>query len=461
MTGKRIVVVGADAAGGSAAAQAKRADPRLEVVVLERQRWSSYSACGIPYWIAGDVADVDSLIARTPEQHRANGLDLRMETTVTAVDPAARTVTASGPAGDFSLQYDELVLGTGALPVRPAALDADNVLGVQTIDDGLRVLDEIALASEASMRPDTGRGDGGPLRAVVVGGGYVGIEMAEAMKRRGFAVTLVDAAPEPMSSLDPDMGQLVREAMVAMGIDVRAGTAVDGLQVDDDGRASAVLVGGQPLPCDLVVLGLGVRPNTELAVRAGLPIGVTGGIVTDRRQRVADRIWAAGDCVETRDLVSGLPTYLPLGTHANKQGRVVGVNLGGGYLTFPGAVGTAASKVCSLEVARTGLREADAERAGFEAVAAVIRSSTAVGYMPESSPMTVKMLAERGTGRILGVQIVGSGPGSAKRIDAAALAITAGMTASELVSADLSYAPPFSPVWDPVQVAARRVERLV
>lgn len=458
-SGRRIVVVGADAAGATVASQAKRSDPGLDVVVLERQRWTSYSACGIPYWIAGDVQDADALVARSPEQHRANGLDLRTATEVTAIDPVRRVVRATGPEGAYELGYDELVLATGGVPLRPDGWTGANVLGVQTIDDGERVLDAITgLEPGVAAAAQTGEQ---PLRAVVVGAGYIGVEMAEALHRRGFAVTVVEAAPEPMGSLDPDMGALVRAAMIRLGIEVHTSVAVDGFDRNDDGRVTAVQAGGRTFPCDLVVLGMGVRPETTLARQAGLPIGVTGGIVTDRRQRVQDGIWAAGDCVETVNVVSGAPAYLPLGTHANKQGRVIGVNLGGGYLTFPGAVGTAASKLCAVEVARTGLREQDAAAAGFEYVSAVIGSTTVAGYMPGAHGITVKMIAERGTGRILGVQIVGEGPGSAKRIDAAAIAVTVQMTARDLVSADLAYAPPFSSVWDPIQVAARKVEALV
>jgi NADPH-dependent 2,4-dienoyl-CoA reductase/sulfur reductase-like enzyme len=249
--------------------------------------------------------------------------------------------------------------------------------------------------------------------------------------------------------------------MCGLGIDVRTGVAVTGLETRD-GRVSAVVTGDGPVPADIVVLGLGVRPNTALAAEAGLPIGVTGGIPTDLRMRVLDTdgVWAAGDCVQTVHLITGQPVHVPLGTHANKQGRVAGINIGGGYATFPGVVGTAATKVCDLEVARTGLREQEAEKAGFAYITATIESTNRAGYFPDSALMTVKLIAEQRTGRLLGGQIVGKAE-AAKRIDALAMAVWNGMTVDEMTMVDLAYAPPFSPVWDPILVAARKASKML
>jgi NADPH-dependent 2,4-dienoyl-CoA reductase/sulfur reductase-like enzyme len=316
---------------------------------------------------------------------------------------------------------------------------------LQTLDDGQALLDTLT----SSRRLE---------RAVVVGAGYIGIEVAEACQRRGLATTVVDMASQPMTTLDPEMGSLVRAEMESMGIDLRTDTAVKGFEVGDDGWVTGVVTADETLPADVVVLGIGVRPNTRLARDAGLPTGETGGVQTDRRQAVVghDGVWAAGDCVESFHRVSQRPAVIALGTHANKQGRVLGTNLAGGYDTFPGVVGTAITKVHDLEIARTGLGVAEARTAGFDVVAGTVESTTTSGYMPGASQMTVKVVAERGTGRMLGAQIVGAGPGSAKRIDACALAVWNEMRAEELAMTDLSYAPPFSPVWDPVQIAARR-----
>ena len=250
------------------------------------------------------------------------------------------------------------------------------------------------------------------------------------------------------------MGALVADAIRGLGIEVRTGVTVQGLEAKG-GRVAAVATDAETVPADVVVLGLGVRPNVDLARAAGLPIGTTGAVRTDRRMRAAEGVWAAGDCVESTHLVSGRPAYIPLGTHANKQGRVAGIDIGGGYATFPGVVGTAVTKVCDLEVGRTGLGERQAAEAGFRYVTATVESTNRAGYFPGAVPMTVKLIAERRSGRLLGGQIVGRTE-AAKRIDALAVALWHGATVEELTGLDLGYAPPYAPVWDPILIAARK-----
>ncbi|MER7466546.1 FAD-dependent oxidoreductase [Streptomyces sp. NPDC097981] len=450
MATERLVVVGGDAAGMSAASQARRlkGPAELEITAFERGHFTSYSACGIPYWIGGQVGGRDALIARTPEEHRARDIDLRMRTEVVELDLAGgRVRTRDLDSGSEAWTgYDKLVLATGARPVRPRlpGIGAHGVHGVQTLDDGQRLMD--------TLQRTEGR------RAVVVGAGYIGVEMAEALVARGYEVTVLHRGQQPMATLDPDMGALVHGAMNRMGIRTVSGAEVTKIRTDEDGRACAVATAaGDEYPADVVVLGIGVEPRTALARAAGLPLGESGGILTDLSMRVRgqENIWSGGDCVEVLDLVAGRTRHIPLGTHANKHGQVIGSGVGGGYATFPGVVGTAVSKVCDLEIARTGLRERDALAAGLRFVTATIGSTTTAGYYPTAADMTVKMLAEHRTGRLLGVQIVG-GAGSAKRVDIAAVALTAGMTVEQIVSLDLGYAPPFSPVWDPVLVAARK-----
>ncbi|MGC0328925.1 NADPH-dependent 2,4-dienoyl-CoA reductase/sulfur reductase-like enzyme [Streptomyces sp. SAI-170] len=446
---KRLVVIGGDAAGMSAASQARRmkGPDELEIVAFERGHFSSYSACGIPYWVGGDVTDRDELIARSPKEHRSRGIDLRMRTEVTEIDVAGQRVRARDvDSGDESwTSYDFLVIATGARPIRPdmPGADAPGVHGVQTLDDGQALLD--------TLERTRGR------RAVVVGAGYIGVEMAEALIRREYEVTVVNRGSEPMSTLDPDMGRLVHKAMEGMGMTMVDDAEVTAIRTGPDGRVRAVATADGEYAADVVVLGIGVRPETSLARAAGLPLGTHGGLLTDLAMRVRghENIWAGGDCVEVLDLVSGRERHIALGTHANKHGQVIGTNVGGGYATFPGVVGTAVSKVCDLEIARTGLREKDARRAGLQYETVTIESTSRAGYYPGASPMTVKMLAERRTGRLLGVQIVGR-EGAGKRVDIAAVALTAGMTVDQMTALDLGYAPPFSPVWDPVLVAARK-----
>jgi NADPH-dependent 2,4-dienoyl-CoA reductase/sulfur reductase-like enzyme len=297
----------------------------------------------------------------------------------------------------------------------------------------------------------------GPRRAVVVGGGYIGVEMAEAMVNRGLSVTVATRSAEPMVTLDPDMGRQVHDAMTAMDIEVLTSVRVDAFETGDDGRVRAVVTDQGELPADLVVLGTGVSPESTLAAEAGLPLGHWGGLETDLQMRVFDApgVWAAGDCVESIDLVSGNRVHVALGTHANKQGRVLGTNLGGGYATFPGVVGTAVSKVCDLEIARTGLRERDCDAVGFAYLTVNVDSTTRAGYFPGAAPVTVKLVVEQRTGRLLGGQIVGR-EDSAKRIDVLAVALWNRMTVEGISALDLGYAPPFSPVWDPVLIAARK-----
>ncbi|MFB9235388.1 FAD-dependent oxidoreductase [Plantactinospora siamensis] len=447
---ERLVVIGGDAAGMSAASQARRrrkpAD--LEIVAFERGHFTSYSACGIPYWIGGLVADRDALIARSPETFRAeHDIDVRLRHEVIGIDLDRREVLVRNvDTGTESREwFDQLMYAAGATPRKPpwARVDARGIFGVQTLDDGT------ALRAWLDADP-------GPRHAVVVGGGYIGVEMAEAMIQRDLTVTLVEQGDQPMSTVDPDMGVLVRDSMCQLGIDIRTGCTVTGLTVRD-GRLSAVETTDGTLPADLVVVSTGVRPNSRLAADAGLPIGVTGGIRVDLQMRVlgADRVWAAGDCVETVHRLTGQPVHVPLGTHANKQGRVAGLNIGGGYATFPGVIGTAVTRVCDLEVARTGLLEREAEDAGYQYVSTRIESTNRAGYFPGAKSMTVKLIAERRSGQLLGAQIVGRSE-AAKRIDALAVALWNYMTVDEMAGLDLGYAPPYAPVWDPVLIAARK-----
>jgi NADPH-dependent 2,4-dienoyl-CoA reductase/sulfur reductase-like enzyme len=446
---ERLVVIGADAGGMTAASQARRRRPagQLDIVAVDRGRHASYSACGIPYWIGGAVGSADDLVARTVDEFRKQDIDVRLRTEAVGIDLDRGEVTIRDldGGGDRTVGFDQLVLGVGAVPTRPdiAGIDAPNVFGVQTLDDGYAVRAAIA--------------GSGVRRAVIVGGGYIGLEMAEALVQRGLEVTVVEAAPQPMSTLDPDMGALVGDAVEGLGITLRRSEQVTAIRVDAAGRATGVVTGEREIPADIVVLGLGVRPNTALAKDAGITIGVTGGIVTDMRMRTASHqhVWAAGDCVQTVHRVSQAPVHIALGTHANKQGRVAGINLGGGYATFPGVIGTAVTKICSLEVARTGLREAEAARAGFQFVTTVVESTTRAGYYPGAQPITTKLVAEKRSGRLLGAQIVGR-EGAAKRIDVLATAVWNEMTVEEISGLDLSYAPPFAPVWDPVLIAARK-----
>jgi NADPH-dependent 2,4-dienoyl-CoA reductase/sulfur reductase-like enzyme len=453
---ERIIVIGGDAAGMSAAHQALRTarstGREIQVVALEAGDHTSYSACGIPYWVAGEVATADDLVARSPEQHRSMGVDLRTGALATGVDLVDRTVTYDDPGGERTLPFDHLVIATGGRAIVPRwaeGADGAPYIGVgpvKNLDDGAAWIGRLAT----------------PGRVVIAGGGYLGVEMAEAALSRKFEVTLVTRS-RVMSSLDPDMSARIRDALTAAGVNVVENAEVARLSVDPGGKVRAVeTVGGQRFACDLVVLALGIEPVTDFV--DGLPLGTSGGLLTDARGSVAPRVWAAGDCCEVTHRLTGASTYLPLGTHANKTGRVVGTNLGGGTMRFEGVLGTAITRFAhsgrTLEIARTGLGSAQAAAAGIEAVSLVTEGTTASGYMPEAEPIAIKVLAEPGSRRLLGAQIVG-GPGSGKRIDSVASALWGAMSVDDLAWMDLSYAPPFATAWEIVQVAARRLaERL-
>jgi NADPH-dependent 2,4-dienoyl-CoA reductase/sulfur reductase-like enzyme len=445
---ERLVVIGGDAAGMTAASQARRrrGPDDLTIVAFERGHHTSYAACGIPYFVGDVVHEAEQLVVRGPEVFRDKlAIDVRLRHEVTAIDPEQRTLTVRDLDGGSESEehFDQLVVATGATPIRPKlpGVDAAGIHGVQVLDDG------IALRKRLDA--------GGVARAVVVGGGYIGLEMAEALVQQGVDVALVEQSAQPMSTLDPDMGVLVADAVRKMGIALHLEEKATAFETAG-GEVTAVVTDARTLPADLVILGHGVRPNSELARQADIPVGPTGGIVTDRRMHApVPGVWAAGDCVETFHRVSRRPVAIALGTHANKQGRVAGINIGGGYATFPGVVGTAVTKICELEIARTGLGEAEAAAAGFETESVAVESTTRAGYFPGATTMKTKLIVERRSGRLLGAQIVGR-ENAGKRIDALAIALWNEMTVEEMTGLDLAYAPPFSPVWDPVLIAARK-----
>ncbi|HEY1297096.1 MAG TPA: FAD-dependent oxidoreductase [Chloroflexota bacterium] len=442
---ERVVVIGGDAAGMSAASQARRMRADLQIVAFERGAYTSYSACGMPYYVGGVVADVEPLIARTPRQFLERGIQAHVRHEVESIDLQRRTVqvTRLEDGGVLSEPFDHLVIGTGALPIRPTlpGIDAKGIYALSILEDGIRVREAV---ERDRLR-----------NAVIVGGGYIGLEMAEALVMRGLNVSLVERHSAVMNTLDTDMGKIVSQALRDIGVTLYLEESVEGFETDS-GKVVCVKTDRRTLPAELVILGVGTRPNIALAQDAGIPLGDTGAIkINARMQTEVEGVWAAGDCAEAFHLISRRPVHIALGTIANKQGRICGINLGGGYATFPGVVGTAVSKICAVEVARTGLNEKEARALGLEYVVGKIESTTRAGYFPGAGKITVKVLAERATGRLLGAQLVGI-EGAAKRIDVFATALHANMTVEELQYLDLSYAPPFAPVWDPILIAARK-----
>ncbi|HUI42946.1 MAG TPA: FAD-dependent oxidoreductase [Terriglobia bacterium] len=447
MARERLIVIGGVAAGLSAASEARRRNPSLEIRVYEAGPDISYSACGLPYFVGGQVREAGSLRVHTPEFFRSER-NIDVLTNHEAVELSAHrrcvTVLAPGGAAPDEVPYDHLVLSTGARPARPDlhGLDLGGVFHVHSLQSTLALKRHL----------DSGQA----RRAVIVGGGYIGLEMAEALKAAGLSVVLLDRSPRLFEAVDEELVEVIRQELVRGGVEVFTGAPVAALAGDAQGRVRRVHSEQGSFEADCVVLATGARPRTKLAEEAGLQLGAGGAVaVNEYMETSAAGVFAAGDCADTLNLVSGRRTYVPLGTTANKQGRVAGENAAGGRARFPGVVGTAVVKVFDLEVARTGLSRREAEECGYRTAEATIRAAARARYLG-GRDILVKLVADRATGRLLGAQMVGP-EGVAKRIDVLAAALHARMTAEQVYQLDLSYAPPFSAVWDPILIAARQL----
>ncbi|MBA9073909.1 NADPH-dependent 2,4-dienoyl-CoA reductase/sulfur reductase-like enzyme [Flavobacterium gossypii] len=447
MKKQKLVIIGGDAAGMSAASKVRRENKEIEIIVFEKSEYTSYSACGIPYFISGKISSSEKLIVRSPEQFKKkHNIDARILHEVLEVDTSNNRVLVknSTEKTQFWENYDKLLIATGGKAYCPdvANRDANGIFGVSTLRSGIKI--------------DSYIKDFNPKNAVIVGGGYIGLEMAEALLIRGLKVSLVNRSEEIMNTLDPDMGTLIHKAMKNLGVTIYSNEELKHFETEKD-RISAVVTNKRTLKADLVILGMGTSPNTAFLKNSKIALSEKGAVKVARTQRTNIRnVWSAGDCAETFHLVSKKPFYVSLGTVANKTGVIAGKNIAGGKAVFPGVVGTAVCKICSYEVARTGLLEKELQKLNIEYVTTTIQSKTRAHYYPDAKDITVKLIADKKTGRLLGGQIVGE-EGAAKRIDVLATALTNRLTLRNIIDLDLSYAPPFSPVWDPVQIAARKL----
>lgn len=375
---------------------------------------------------------------------------MRTGSRVVEIDVAKHQVVLERPNGGKRKfeSWDYLVIATGATPIRPnvSGIDAEGIFEIRTLDDGIALR---KLLEERKAK-----------RAVVVGGGYIGIEMAEALLRWDLDVAVVDMLPQVMGTLDQDMAEHLADSLMREGVSLYLGEKLTGF--GKTGRSlTSVVTDKREIPADIAILGIGISPNTALARKSGIPLGVKDAVVIDNHCKTeVENVWAAGDCAQSFHLVSGKPTWIALGTVANKQGRVAGLNVAGGNATFPGVVGTAVTRFVEMEVGRTGLSEHEMSELGIDFVSAKISAHTLARYFPGTQPITVKLFAEKGTGKLLGGQIVG-GEGSAKRIDVVATALQAGLGIDDLVNLDLGYSPPYSPTWDPIHIAARQLLKLI
>ena len=458
-----LVMIGGSDAGISAALRARELDPAADVTVIAADAYPNFSICGIPYYVSGEVAHWRDLAHRTAADLEATGMRLRLDTTARQIDVPGRKLLVTGADGrDDVMSYDQLIVGTGAVPLRPP------ITGL-TGPDALRPADGVHLLHSmgdtfALMRTLEGTA---PATAIIVGAGYIGLEMADALVTRGLSVTQMEQLAEVLPTVDPGLGALVRDQLAGHGVDVLTGTTVRQISRAADGQAGrlrvdAITGGGRALTrsADLVLVAAGVRPDTGLAAAAGAELGAGSAIAVDRAMRTSlPDVLAAGDCVITYHRLLG-DTYLPLGTTAHKQGRVAGENALGGNREFAGSLGTQVVKIFEHAAARTGLRDQEATAAGYDPVTVEAQADDHKAYYPGSHRITMRITGDRTTGLLLGAQLFGHRHAEiAKRIDIAATAIFHGMTVDAMSDLDLSYTPPLGSPWDAVQIGAQAWRR--
>lgn len=442
---KKIVVIGGVAAGMSAASKAARTAEDVEVTVYTQEEYISYSACSLPYLTQGMIANEEELVARTPEQMLKSGVKVLTGHVVTEILPERKLVRVTDRQGGLLEDtYDELVIATGARAIVPALPNSDleGIFTVKTIPDVHKIQAYLARRK--------------PKEAVIVGGGFIGLEMADAFTSQGIHVTILEKAPQILTTFDEDIAGKVKECLEDHGVTVCCGCGVEGFVGDEAGGIRTVVTETGEYPAELVILAIGVTPNSEAAVAAGVTLGAKKAILVDEEMRTnLPDIFAVGDCATARHIVTGKDVYIPLGTTANKQGKIAGENAVGGHKKFQGVTGASIFRIFDWEAARTGLTMREAAMNGIPAWESAITSNTRASGYPGRGPITVKLVLENGTNRILGGQIFGA-PGAGKRIDVITAMVQMSATPETLAALDLAYAPPFSPVWDPLLVAANQ-----
>jgi NADPH-dependent 2,4-dienoyl-CoA reductase/sulfur reductase-like enzyme len=452
-----LVAIGGSDAGISTALRARELDPTVDVTVVVADAYPNFSICGIPYYLSREVNPWQSLAHRTHADLEATGMQLRLDTLATSIDVAAQQLTVRDQNGvESTIAYDELMVGTGASPSTAgiAGIGPDG-LGP---DDGVHLLHSMGDTFALERYLDEHQ----PETAIIVGAGYVGLEMAEALTVRGLKVTQLQRGPEVLSTLDPELGSLVHDELTRHGVDVVTNARVEGI-TRDGGRLTVTGFengDGFARAADLVLVVVGVRPNTSLLTAAGATTGASGAVVVDEQMRTGlPHVWAAGDGIITHHRLLGV-TYLPLGTTSHKQGRVAGENAIGGDARFAGSLGTQVVKVFDLVAARTGLRDHEAIGAGYTPLSGTAIADDHKAYFPGAKPLSIRITGDTGNGLLLGAQLVGArGAEIAKRVDTYAVALHHGMTVDAMSDLDLSYTPPLGSPWDAVQVATQAWSR--
>lgn len=438
---KQIVIIGAHAAGVDAASAARKTDRKAEITLITKQKQAGYSPCGIPFVIGRHISSFDELVVFPQSYFRMMKLNLMLETTATQIDTESKTVEIQEKSGkEKTLDYDSLIITTGASPFIPPikGREKKGIHVLRTIEDGKRI--------DQAVRK-------GVQHPVVMGAGLIGLETAVAFQERGLNATVVELLPQILPAmLDADMAKGVQEKLEEHGLNILVDKGVEEFIGDD--RATGIIAGGEQIDSDLLVAAFGVKSNTELAQEAGVAIGETGGIKTDKKMQTNVKdVYAAGDCVETVQLITKQPTVCQLGTSAVREAKVAGVNAAGGYSVFPGVQGSAVTKFFDTEIGVTGLTEFSAKKAGLHTVTGKITSETKPGYYPGGLPIKIKIVVEPESKRIIGGQIVG-GEEVTQRINALSFAMQKQMTVQELAKADTAYAPPLNETWEPLVLAA-------
>jgi NADPH-dependent 2,4-dienoyl-CoA reductase/sulfur reductase-like enzyme len=462
---ERLVVIGGVAAGMSAASSYKRLKPEAEAIVLERDYFISYGSCSLPYYVSDDVKDFNQLISLTPKMASDRGIDVRTRHEVSDIDLEKRQVHVKNLEKNeaFMLDYDKLVISTGGLPIKPPlpGIDLDHIFTIRTLLDGIAIkkfIDdwgafEVCVGSPECLYVNRYGDEKRTMKAVIVGGGYIGMEMCESLRKRGLDVAVIEKMDRVLGTMDTEITSIVEEKLKAEGVKLYKETSVEGFK-GSKGKVEKVITDKGEFEADLVLLAIGARPNSELAKKAGIALGVAGAIQVDEHMRTnVPHVFAAGDCAEAMHLVTGKKAYIALGTTANKQGRLAGENAAGLNKKFDGIVGTAVTKIFDLEVARTGLSSVDARREELKFLTSAIQGWSRSKAYPAGKRMTVLYIVEEGTGRLFGTQMVGQ-EGVAHRIDTLAACLYGRMTIDDVARLDLGYAPPFATVWDPILVGA-------
>lgn len=446
---EKLVVIGGTAAGLSAASKAKRLKKDLDVTVFEKSGYISYGACGLPYFVGGMIDEPMDLVSLTVDDMKTKrGIPVCIHHEATRIDRAGKTVEVKNlDTGDVkSWPYDKLVIATGAVPVRPRipGIDAEGVYFLRNVEDGIR------LKGGEKQHKDI----------AVIGGGFIGLETAEQLSEAGMKVTVCEALPRLLPFLPEAFAAEVASELGKHGVDLRLGAKV--LAVEErEGKVSGLKLESGTVPCDAVLCSIGVRPATGIARDAGLALGIKGAIIVDEGMRTSDpSIWACGDCAQMKHILSGKPCYVPLGTTANKMGRVAGTNIGGGSASFPGVLGSMVTKVFDLSISSTGYSLKQALDEGYDAAECAIVKNDRASYYPGAQPNKINLVFDTESGRLLGAQAIGSTT-IAGRINTLCACITAGMTVHQVSQLDLVYAPPFAPVYDPIIIAAEQAEKKV